>query len=583
MFNRFEFRRRGSLREIDSDFDLNRGAVHIEELEVDHHDPFHGEPRHETRWLLTTCLAGLAGSMVVGGALAGLFGYVFPRDVNEVDFKSIFWQQSSSTRKGDFVGAVANGGRGSVDPTYRRIPASYTPGDGAIPVARTVLTARSFSDGSYSASYPSITDDVLPYGSHTRPAKLDTHIRTASLSPDNMTTILKAAQPEAEEKVLVVEAGDSLASLLMSIGATPDAAQAMTAAAELIFPVKQIREGQELSVTIEYRPDFYGQYVPYPARLVFSPNPGEQVVVEADSRGRYLARIDGEGDGDGNSLLANLPYNLVKAKISSTLYNSAKEQGVPEHIIAELMRVHSYDVDFERELQRGDEFAVFYGKPLDGSNPKRKVLLYSALSLQGKLTGYYRFTTPDDGITDYYDSSGQSVRKALLRTPISGARTSSGFGMRRHPILGYTKMHAGIDFAAPVGTPIKAAGDGVVEMASRFGAYGNYVRVRHTSPYKTAYAHMSRIARGIQPGTRVRQGQVIGYVGTTGRSTGPHLHYEILVDNRQVNPMKVRIDNGRKLSGEMLAQFKQQVEKLNAMMRAVPTSTQVAEVGHARN
>ncbi|WP_137388224.1 peptidoglycan DD-metalloendopeptidase family protein [Rhodoligotrophos defluvii] len=582
MFDRFEFRRRAALRDIASDFDLSRGAVHIEELAVDHHDPFHGEPRHEHRWLLTTCLAGLASSIVVGGALVGLFGYVFPRDVSEVPFKSIFWQQSSATAKGDFVGTVTRVGRSSIEPSSSRITAVYNTSE-PVPVARTVLTARSFSGASYSAAYPSITDDVLPYGSHTRPPKFTNHIRTASLSPDNMTTILKAAQPDPEDKIVVLEAGDSLVDLLTGIGSTPDAAQAMTAAVELIFPLKQIREGQEFSVTVEYRPDFYGQYVPYPARLVFSPSPGEQVVVEADSRGRYFARIDGEGDADGGSLLANLPYNLVKAKITSTLYTSAKEQGVPEHIIAEVMRVHSYDVDFERELKPGDEMEVFYGRPLDGSNPKRKVLLYSALTLQGKPTGYYRFTTPDDGITDYYDSSGQSVRKALLRTPISGARTSSGFGMRRHPILGYTKMHAGIDFAAPTGTPIKAAGDGVVEMASRFGAYGNYVRLRHSDPYKTAYAHMSRIARGIQPGTRVRQGQVIGYVGTTGRSTGPHLHYEILVNNRQVNPMKVRIDNGRKLSGEMLALFQQQMEKIKAMMRAAPTSTQVAEVEHKRN
>lgn len=578
MFDRFDFRRRSSLREIESDFSFDTGAVHIEELAVDHHDPFHDHPRQENRWLLTTCLAGLAGSVIVGGTLVGLFGYVFPRDVSEVAFNTIFWQQSSSTRKGDFVGATASVGRGSVDPLYRRITASYDPREQEIPIARTVLTARNFSGNALSASYPSVTDDVLPYGAHTRPAKYNNApIRTASLTPDNVTTVLKAVQPDADEKQLVFEKGDSLTGLLTSAGATPEAAKAMSAAVELVFPAKRLTDGQEFNLTVEYRPDFYGKYVPYPARLIFSPAPGEQVVVEADNRGRYLARIDGES-GDPKSLLANLPYSLVKAKVDATLYNSAKSEGVPQHIIAELMRVHSYDVDFERDVQPGDSFEVFFGKAPDNSNAKRKVLLYSALTLEGKRTGYYRFTSPEDGITDYYDGDGQSVRKALLRTPISGARTSSGFGMRRHPIIGYTKMHAGIDFAAPTGTPIKAAGDGVIEHAGRFGAYGNYVRVRHSSPYKTAYAHMSRIARGVQPGTKVRQGQVIGYVGTTGRSTGPHLHYEIMVNDQKVNPSKVRIDNGRKLAGAELKQFLAQVEKVKAMMRAVPTSTQVAGV-----
>ncbi len=512
-----------------------------------------------------------------------MFGYVFPSDIRDVTFKSVFWQTSSAVGKGDFVGTLSSSGSGKTELSYNRIPVSYGSARETLPVARTVLTARTFMGASAASAYPSVTDDVLPYGTHTKLTQIDAHIRTASLAPDNVTTVLKAAQPDAEEKLIAFEAGDSLPGLLTSIGATPDAAQALTAAVELIFPLKNISEGQEFSITLEFRPDFYGKYVPYPSRLVFSPVPGEQVVVEADARGRYLARIDGEGDSDGSSLLANLPYQMIESEVTSSLYSDAKEEGVPEHIIAEVMRVHAYDVDFEREIKRGDEFAIFYGRPMDGTNPKRKVLLYSSLTLEGKPRGYFRFTTPDDGITDYYDRDGQSVRKALLRTPISGARTSSGFGMRRHPILGYTKMHAGVDFAAPNGTPIKAAGDGVVEIASRFGAYGNYVKLRHTAPYKTAYAHMSRIARGIRPGTKVRQGQVIGYVGTTGRSTGPHLHYEILVSDRQVNPMKVRIADGRRLSGKLLAKFQEQVERVEAMMLAAPTSTQVAEITPKKN
>ena len=195
--------------------------------------------------------------------------------------------------------------------------------------------------------------------------------------------------------------------------------------------------------------------------------------------------------------------------------------------------------------------------------------------LSGKPVRRYRYT-PKSGVTDYFDEKGQSVRKTLMRTPIDGARLSSGYGMRKHPILGYSRMHKGVDFAAPRGTPIYAAGDGVVEMAGRNGGYGNYVRLRHTGSYKTAYAHMRGFAKGIRAGVRVKQGQVIGYVGTTGRSTGPHLHYEVMVDNKQTNPRSIKLPSGETLKGADLKAYEVARQDIDRRREAALTRTQIA-------
>jgi murein DD-endopeptidase MepM/ murein hydrolase activator NlpD len=195
--------------------------------------------------------------------------------------------------------------------------------------------------------------------------------------------------------------------------------------------------------------------------------------------------------------------------------------------------------------------------------------------LSGKTITLYRFKTNDDGITDYYDEKGQSVRKSLMRTPIDGARLTSGFGKRKHPVLGYTKMHRGVDFGARTGTPIMAAGNGVVEFAARNGGYGNYVRIRHNNSYKTAYAHMSKYGKGIRKGTQVKQGQIIGYVGTTGRSTGPHLHYEVHKNGTQINPLSVKLPAGRKLEGKMLTAFNATKENIRREVAGVELETQL--------
>lgn len=244
--------------------------------------------------------------------------------------------------------------------------------------------------------------------------------------------------------------------------------------------------------------------------------------------------------------------------IKSSFYLTARQRGIPDKAIVELIRAYSYDVDFQRDIHVGDALDVMYTTLVteDGDVVSSGDVLYAELKTRGKSLKLYRYTN-SAGISGYYDEKGENVKKALLRTPVDGARISSGFGMRRHPILGYSKMHRGMDFAAPRGTPIYAAGDGIVEYAAPFSGYGNYVRVRHNGTYKTAYGHISRFAPGIRNGSKVRQGQVIAYVGATGMATGPHLHYEILRYNSQINPAGVKFAGGDRLTGRELAKFQE--------------------------
>lgn len=262
-----------------------------------------------------------------------------------------------------------------------------------------------------------------------------------------------------------------------------------------------------------------------------------------------------------------------KAAIKNSLYGSAAKAGIPKGIVSDAIKIYSQNVDFQRDLQSGDTLEVMYEthQTEDGYIAKTGDVLYAQLTLSGRKIPLYRYESAD-GVSDYYGRDGQSTKKTLMKTPIDGARVSSGYGMRRHPVLGYSKMHKGMDFAAPTGTPIYAAGDGVVQRAGRFSAYGNYVRVRHRSDLDTAYAHMSRIASNIKPGTRVKQGQIIGYVGSTGRSTGPHLHYEILVAGTQVNPRSVNLPVGQALAGADMKKFKSMVGQVDSQYASISGS-----------
>lgn len=250
-----------------------------------------------------------------------------------------------------------------------------------------------------------------------------------------------------------------------------------------------------------------------------------------------------------------------RGEINGPFFVAAQQQGLPAGIIQDLIKLYSYNVDFQRDFDVGDRFEVIY----EGAAGGRNNVAYAKMTIDNKAMEIYRFTD-EAGSTDYYDASGRSLKVALMKTPIDGAHISSGFGMRRHPISGYNRLHKGIDFAARSGTPIYAAGDGVIEVRAREGGYGNYIKITHSGGYQTAYAHMSAYASQ-KKGDIVKQGDIIGYVGSSGRSTGPHLHYEVLKDGKHINPRDLKLDGtGRKLTGQDLAAFRLEVSKVQEQL-----------------
>jgi murein DD-endopeptidase MepM/ murein hydrolase activator NlpD len=255
---------------------------------------------------------------------------------------------------------------------------------------------------------------------------------------------------------------------------------------------------------------------------------------------------------------------LIKGIIKSSLYLSAIKSGVPENTLLEMISLLGFSVDFQREIREGDSFEIMFTKEIDllkNRLMQTKPITYVSINLSGNKLGFYKYYD-EYGIPQYYDKNGNSSKRTIMKTPINGAKLTSRYGNRKHPVLGYTKLHRGLDFAAPTGTPIFAAGDGIIEKAGWNGSYGRYIRIRHTGTYKTAYAHLSRIHKKIKIGSRVSQGKTIGYVGSSGRSTGAHLHYEVLRNNRQVNPMNIKLPAGKNISKEELSTFKKKVVEI---------------------
>ena len=246
---------------------------------------------------------------------------------------------------------------------------------------------------------------------------------------------------------------------------------------------------------------------------------------------------------------------VVKNIIKNNLYSSATEAGIEPNIIVEFARIFGFEVDFQRDIRKGDWFEILYEKFEDDNNKVRDTgkIIYASMYVNGNEINLYNFKYNNE--EEYYDIKGKSITKSLMKTPINGARLSSSFGMRKHPILGYNKMHRGTDFAAPSGTPIMASGSGTVTRARWCGGGGNCVKIKHNSTYETIYAHMKVFAKGIKEGRKVKQGQIIGYVGSTGLSTGPHLHYEVLVNGKKVNSQKLKLPSGKTLKGEARKQF----------------------------
>jgi murein DD-endopeptidase MepM/ murein hydrolase activator NlpD len=389
--------------------------------------------------------------------------------------------------------------------------------------------------------------------------------------PENVTLLPKTKDQATGgnpngERIHVVKKGDSVTTILRDQGATPDEARAI---AYTLGPRGRdggLKEGLKLRILMA--PAGPGQRL-LPYRVIVANDSTIEAVAALSDLGKYVAvdvqslntvaeaadsSDDDEDDGSG-------------VRLYQSIYETAMRNKVPASVIEDMVRIYSYDVDFQRKVQAGDSFEVFFaGDDETTALQEKNDVLFAALTVGGETKKYYRFQTPDDSVVDFYDETGKSAKKFLVRKPVNSAIMRSGFGGRRHPILGYVKMHTGVDWSTPYGTPIFASGNGVIEKAGWEGGYGKYIRIKHNNGYETAYGHMSAFAKGMEPGKRVRQGQVIGFVGSTGLSTGAHVHYEILVNGRFVDPMRVKLPRGRALDGPLMAGFEKERDRLDGMM-----------------
>jgi murein DD-endopeptidase MepM/ murein hydrolase activator NlpD len=395
--------------------------------------------------------------------------------------------------------------------------------------------------------------------------------------PENVTLLPKTSSMmtpgDWSERMVPVKRGETVGSILRELGALPDEIKSIIAVIGPAALEGGIKEGQKLRVLMT--PAGLGHV--QPLRVIIAGDSGITAAVALSDLGQYvpvdIRNIDTDvadtsddqtGDDDAGGV-----------RFYQSLYETALRNNVPNSVIEQLVRIYSYDVDFQRRVQPGDSFDVLYSDD-EGGEAKDEVR-YASLTVGGDTKKYYRFQTADDGVFDYYDEDGISAKKFLVRKPVATGMVTSGFGWRTHPMLHVSELHSGVDWGAPFGTPIFAAGNGDIEEIGLKGGYGKYVRMRHANGYETAYGHMTAFARGLDVGSHVRQGQIIGFVGSSGMSTGSHVHFEIIVNDRFVDPMRIKLPRGRVLDGGTLAAFSKDRDQLDAVLSHAPSSAHVAQ------
>jgi murein DD-endopeptidase MepM/ murein hydrolase activator NlpD len=398
--------------------------------------------------------------------------------------------------------------------------------------------------------------------------------------PENITLLPKTASlttggTGSSDRTVAAKKGDSVAGILRDLGAPADDIQAIVALLGAKGRDGALKDGEKVRVLMS--PILGSDGRVQPARVMLLGDTAVEAVVALSDMGKYVpvdvqsaetavAENTEEQDQDDGS----------GVRLYQSIYETALRNQVPRPVVDDLIRIYSYDVDFQRKAEPGDSFQVLYDDEGTGTGADAKTdVLFAALTVGGETKKFYRYTSPGDGLVDYYDETGKSAKKFLVRKPVAEGIMRSGFGMRKHPILGFVRAHTGVDWAAPRGTPIYASGNGELEEIGPKNGYGKYIRIRHANGYETAYGHMSAYARNMAVGTHVHQGQVIGYVGSTGLATGPHLHYEIIINSRFVDPMKVKLPRGRVLEGTELTSFDRERDRINGIMAqaAMPTRT----------
>ena len=354
----------------------------------------------------------------------------------------------------------------------------------------------------------------------------------------NSTRISLLNAPQFKKKKIKITKGSNLFNALIKEGVNSKKIGNLLNSLNKIYNPKRIRPEQEIIIAFE-RDKFYGLSIEVnelrEIQIIDTPFGFKEYIFKKPVKKIFV---------------------LKEITIKNSLYVDSLKVNLPQEILIDMVRLFSSSIDFQRDIRRENLFIVYYEFLLNYKGEKIMPgnIIFANAKLEKNSIEMFRYESSKGG-HKYFNSKGESIRKTLMKTPIDGARLSSRFGKRRHPVLGFTKMHKGVDFAAKTGTPIYAAGDGVIERANIYGGYGKYIRIRHNSEYKTAYAHLHKFSKNIKKGKTVKQGQVIGYVGSTGRSTGPHLHYEILLNNKQINPQKLKLPEARKLEKEELDDF----------------------------
>ena len=394
--------------------------------------------------------------------------------------------------------------------------------------------------------------------------------------PENVSNIPRYTPPAGatrmDERLVILRHGESFENLLLTAGVTREAVLAIVAAFDVKSGQPVVAEGRRIKLLFADT-DGPGKDMVVARVSVYAGEVLEASIALKDD-GSYVrlstpeaapahAAAPAQGNDDDDDGGGMRLYNA--------LYETGLKQDIPRPIIDDLVRVFANDVDFQRGVSGGDSFVAFYDEGEEGDGNKE--LLFASITARGETYRYYRFQTPDDGLVDFYDQNGRSTRKFLVRTPILNVKITSGFGVRFHPILGYSRPHTGVDFAAPIGTPIFAAGNGTIVKAGWDSGYGRRIEIQHANGYVTTYNHMSGFARGAVEGARVKQGQTIGFLGQTGLATGPHLHYEVLVNGHFVDPMRVKLARTREFDGKMLAVFMKERDRVEDLMSKAPNAS----------
>jgi len=399
----------------------------------------------------------------------------------------------------------------------------------------------------------------------------------ARIVPMNVTLLPKtrpAADNDVNEHVVTAKKGETVGSILHELGATPDEIKQILAVLDPQAREGGLKEGQKVRVLLA--PPGLGRVLPL--RVIVEGDSSIKAAAALSDMGTYvpvdIRNVDNDTAEQKEDTVVDAPDSGVS--LYQSLYETALRNNIPQPVIDEMVRIYAYDVDFQRKVQPGDSFDVLYAEDTNGDGTHE--VRYASLTVGGDSKKYYHFRTTDDGQYDYYDESGKSSKKFLVRKPIAVGIETSPFGWRVHPLLHIKEFHTGVDWGAPLGTPIFAAGNGTIEEIGARGGYGKYVRIRHADGYETAYGHMTAFARGLEEGSRVRQGQVIGFVGSTGMSTGTHVHFEIWINGRVVDPMRIKLPRGRVLGGSPLTLFEKDRHQLDLLL----ANTDEAHVAQAR-